>query len=270
MKPCRSPRRSTPSNNIGPTQSHSSTRQLPQPHNMDTAWPPWTMMRQSHRTVSHSHFGTAYAATQESMKSQSTTMADMQGQLTNIQQLCMAVGQQPLPNIYAPAQQQHRFNNQHNRRNGGGHGNGGTGGNNGGGGGSFPQQPTWFGGNGAGAQQPTRPPTPYKRWENWNYCHTHGGDVDDTHRSASCRNRGPAHNPNATRANIMGGSIAGMHETIVPSAFGRTPPPPRRPQQQQCSQQHHQCHTTLSRARHNLRTMHARPCPCRRSSPTKE
>ena len=193
---------------------------------MDTAWPPWTMMRQSHRTVSHSHFGTAYAATQESLKSQSTTMADMQGQLTNIQQLCMAVGQQPLPNIYAPAQQQHRFNNQHNRRNGGGHGNGGTGGNNGGGGGSFPQQPTWFGGN---AQQPMRPPTPYKRWENWNYCHTHGGDVDDTHRSASCRNRGPAHNPNATRANIMGGSIAGMHETIVPSAFGRTPPPPSPP-----------------------------------------
>ena len=161
-------------------------------------------------------FGAAYAATQETMKSQATTMAAMQGQLTNIQQFFMAVGQQPPPNIYAPAQQQHTFNNRRNRRNGGGHGDGGTGGSNGGGGVSFPQQPTWFGGNGAGAQQPTRPPTPYKHRENWNYCHTHGGDMDDTHRSASCRNRGPAHNPNATRANIMGGSIVGMHNTILP------------------------------------------------------
>jgi hypothetical protein len=60
-------------------------------------------------------FGAAYAATQDSMKSQATTMATMQGQLTNIQQFCMAVGQQPLPNIYAPAQQQHTFNNRRNR-----------------------------------------------------------------------------------------------------------------------------------------------------------
>jgi hypothetical protein len=53
-KPRRSPRQSTPSKNIGPTQSHLSTRQLPQPHNMGRAWPPWTTMRQSHRTASHS------------------------------------------------------------------------------------------------------------------------------------------------------------------------------------------------------------------------
>jgi hypothetical protein len=191
------------------------------------------------------NFGAAYAAMQESMKSQATTMAAMQGQLTNIQQFCMAVGQQPLPNIYAPAQQQHTFNNRRNRRNGGGHGNGGTGGSNGGGGGSFPQQPTWFGGNGAGAQQPTCPPTPYKRWENWNYCHTHGGDVDDTHTSASCRNRGPTHNPNATRANIMGRSIAGMHKTILPSACGRTPPPPVAPSNSNVHSTTHQWHTTL-------------------------
>jgi hypothetical protein len=43
------------------------------------------------------NFDAAYAATQESMKSQATTMAAMQGQLTNIQQFCMAVGQQPRP-----------------------------------------------------------------------------------------------------------------------------------------------------------------------------
>jgi hypothetical protein len=109
------------------------------------------------------NFGAAYAATQELMKAQATTMAAMQGQLTNIQQFCMAVGQQPPPNINAPSQQQPTFNNRRNRCNGGGHGNRGTGGNNGGGGANFPQQPTWFGGNSAGAQQPTRPPTPYKR-----------------------------------------------------------------------------------------------------------
>jgi hypothetical protein len=83
-----------------------------------------------------------------------------------------------------------------------------------------------------------RPPTPYKCWENRNYCHTHGGDVDDTHTSTSCGNRGPTHNVNATRANIMGGSITGMHMTILPSACSRTPPPHRHPQQQQRPQQH--------------------------------
>ena len=113
------------------------------------------------------NFGAAYAATQESMKAQATNMAVMQGQLTNIQQFCMAVGQQPPPNIYTPAQQQHTFNNRRDRCNGRGHGNDGAGGGNGGG--SFPQQPAWFGSNGASAQQSTHPPTPYKCWENWNY-----------------------------------------------------------------------------------------------------
>ena len=152
----------------------------------------------------------------------------MQGQLANIQQFCMAVNQQPPPTIYAPPQQQ-QLNKRRDRRNGGyGGGNGG---------GSFPQQPTWFGGNGAGAQQPARPPTPYKRWENWNYCHTHGGDIDDTHTSTLCNKRSPTHNPNATRANMMGGSIPGMHKTILPLVCGRTPPPPSHPQQQQRPQQ---------------------------------
>jgi len=86
------------------------------------------------------NFGAAYAAMQESMKAQATTMAAMQGQLMNIQQFCMAVGQQPPPNIYTPSQQQPTFNNRRNRRNGGGQGNGGTGSNNNGSGvGSFPQ-----------------------------------------------------------------------------------------------------------------------------------
>jgi hypothetical protein len=106
------------------------------------------------------NFGAAYAATQETIKNQATSMAAMQGQLTNIQQFCMAVGQQPPPTIYAPTQQQHMSNNCHCRRNGGGH-KGGSGSGNGSGG--IPQQPTWFSGNGAGAQQPPCPPTPYKR-----------------------------------------------------------------------------------------------------------
>jgi hypothetical protein len=105
------------------------------------------------------NFGAAYAATQESIKTQVTSLASMQGQLTNIQKFCMNVGQQPPPNIYAPTQQQHLSNNCFGRCNGGGSrcGNGS---------GNFPQQPTWFGGSGAGAQQPTCPPNPYKRWEN--------------------------------------------------------------------------------------------------------
>ena len=48
MKPRRSPRQSTPAKNIGPTRSHLSTRQLPQPRNMGTAWPPWRTMCQLH------------------------------------------------------------------------------------------------------------------------------------------------------------------------------------------------------------------------------
>jgi len=40
MKPSRSSRQLTPSKNIGPTQSHLSTRQLPEPRNMGMAWPP--------------------------------------------------------------------------------------------------------------------------------------------------------------------------------------------------------------------------------------
>jgi hypothetical protein len=180
------------------------------------------------------NFSAAYAATQETVKTQATSMAAMQGQLMNIQKFCMTVGQQPPPTIYAPTQQHHMSNNCHGRCNGGGH-NGGSGSSNGGGG--FSQQPTWFGGNRAGTQQQSFPPTPFKHWENWNYCHTRGGDVDDAHTSATGGNRGPTHNPNASRANIMGGLIAGMHKTILPLARGRKPPPTHSPQQQQLPQQ---------------------------------
>jgi hypothetical protein len=38
------------------------------------------------------NFDAAYAATQKSIKTQATSLASMQGQLTNIQQFCMNVG----------------------------------------------------------------------------------------------------------------------------------------------------------------------------------
>jgi hypothetical protein len=175
------------------------------------------------------NFGTTYAATQETAKSQANSLAAIQAQLARLQQFCMAVRQQqPPPNniYYAPQQQQHCHNNS--RNNCGGRGGGGFNGN----GGGYPQQPTLHQGQQNGGCEFVRP-TPNKWYENWNYCHTHGGDVKDGHTSATCNRRGPVHNPNATRANMMGGLPVGMHKTILPSASGRTPPPHCQQQQQQ-------------------------------------
>ena len=114
-------------------------------------------------TETMSNFGAAYAATQELMKSLASSLAAMQGQLANIQQFCMAIGQQPPSNIYqppsnsyAPAQHQRTTYNRGGR--GGGRGGGGHGGSN--------QQPTWYGLGGAGAQQAQRAPTPFKCYKN--------------------------------------------------------------------------------------------------------
>ncbi len=173
------------------------------------------------------NFGAAYAATQETVKSQADSISTIQAQLAGLQQFCMAVGQQqPPPNniYYAPQQQQRHHNNS--RNNCGGRGGGGYNGN----GGGYRQQPTSHQGQQGGGHGPVRPPTPYKQWENWNYCHMHGGDVKEAHTSAMCPRQGPFHNPNAMHANTMGGSPAGMHKTILPSASGCTPPPPRQQQ----------------------------------------
>jgi hypothetical protein len=176
------------------------------------------------------NFGAAYAATQETMKGQATSLALIQDQLANLQQFCMAVGQQPPKNIYTPTQQQRPFNSGRSRHNGGG--------GRGGGGYFVPQQPTNHGfGGGAPGGGTARPPTPYKQYENWHYCHTHSADVDDTHTSTMCARLCPRHNPNATCNNTMGGSSAGLHKTILPLAAGRTAPnlhPQAQQQQQQC------------------------------------
>ncbi len=59
----------------------------------------------------------------------------------------------------------------------------------------------------------------------------------DTHTSATCARPGLRHNPNATRNNTMGGSSAGLHKTILPSAARCTMPnlhPQAQQKQQQC------------------------------------
>ena len=105
--------------------------------------------------------------------------------------------------------------------------NGGSGGYNGGnqnaqnGGGGY--------NGGGGTNGGGDPPTPIKRFENWNYCSTHGGDVDNYHTSATCSRPGENHQRTATRTNTMGGSMRGMHKTILPSAAGRQAPTPRPP-----------------------------------------
>jgi hypothetical protein len=124
----------------------------------------------------------------------------------------------------------------HNKRNSGSQSNGC----------GFPQQPTMsFGGTGGGQQQVICPPNPYKRWENWNYCHSHSGDIDNNHTNVTCGKPGPTDNPNVSCTNIMGRLVAGMHKTIMPSACGRTPPN-RCLQQQQHSLIHPGMHHALS------------------------
>jgi hypothetical protein len=54
------------------------------------------------------NFGAAYAATQELVRSQGTTIASMQSQLQAMHQYCMALQQQPPPTIYMAQQQQQR------------------------------------------------------------------------------------------------------------------------------------------------------------------
>jgi hypothetical protein len=78
-----------------------------------------------------------------------------------------------------------------------------------------------------GGQQPLLPPTPFKQFENWNYCSTHSGDIHNSHTSTSCQNPEPSHNPNTTRTNTMGGSTVGLHKTILTLASRRVPPAPR-------------------------------------------
>jgi hypothetical protein len=158
------------------------------------------------------NFGAVYAAMHESVKAHSLTIALMQGQLQAMQQFCMALQQQqPPPPTYALQQQQRGHHGLASRNTPDSAGRG------------YP----------AAAYQQLmmvehhlQPFTPFKRFDNWIYCSIHGGDIHNTHTSGMRRHPGPLHNPSATRANTMGGLMAGLHKTILPSAAGRAPPLP--------------------------------------------
>ena len=185
-----------------------------------------------------SNFGVAYAATQESLRSTNATISAMQGQL---QMLCNVIGNQPPPGMlqfHQPPGQSRRSRG----RRGGGRGGGtpqgyGGGGYNGGnppphgGGATFPTGAYNNNGNtgGGGGGYSATPPSPVKRFENWNYCHTHGGDIDDNHTSATCARPGEQHQRAATRTNTMNGNMRGMHKSVLPSTVGRRPPVARPP-----------------------------------------
>ena len=208
-----------------------------------------------------SNFGTAYAATQESLRSNTANITAIQGQL---QMLCQALGNGQPPQGAINYQQRPRGGRGRGQQRGGNNGgrggyggggyngngahynggnqqttNGGSGGYNGGnqnaqnGGGGYNGGGGTNGGGGynggGGTNGGGDPPTPIKRFENWNYCSTHGGDVDNYHTSATCSRPGENHQRTATRTNTMGGSMRGMHKTILPSAAGRQAPTPRPP-----------------------------------------
>jgi hypothetical protein len=66
-----------------------------------------------------------------------------------------------------------------------------------------------------GPYQPTRHQRPpnSKRYNNMNYCWTHGADIADSHRSDTCQHPAHYHQPQATRYNTMGGAQAGLQKT---------------------------------------------------------
>ena len=149
------------------------------------------------------NFGATFAATQESLRSNNATISTVQGQL---QMLCNAIGKQPPPNMIQFHQPPNGQGLRSRSRRGGGRGGGAPNGGDGGGGYSgggnnppqysgvsFPQGGGAYNGGDGGYNNPPgapKPPSPVKRFENWNSCHTHGGDVDDNHTSATCTRPG--------------------------------------------------------------------------------
>jgi hypothetical protein len=82
--------------------------------------------------------------------------------------------------------------------------------------------------NGGGGSYPTQgtsnPPSPIKKFNYWDYCHTHGSDIHNNHTSTTCANSGFNHQHAATRANTMGGNNKGLLKTILPGATGQRTP----------------------------------------------
>ncbi len=198
------------------------------------------------------NFGTAYAATQESLQLITVNILEMQGQL---QMLCQAVGisqplrQQPQCPQGGRSQGQQRGGHNSGGNSGGGGGGGGGGGYNigggsynGGGGGSNANGGDSGNGNSNGGGNRSRsaaaildirpqapPPSPVKRFENWNYCFTHGGNMDNNHASALCARPGEIHQRASTRTSTMGSTMHYMNKTVLPSNIGRCAAPTRPP-----------------------------------------
>jgi hypothetical protein len=181
----------------------------------------------------------------------------MQGQ---IQMLCNALGNQPpagMPQYPQQTnqgrqarggqcgQQQNQGQQGQPSGNGGGTNNGGGRNGlyrgNGTGGGTNPGS-TFNGGGGSYPTQGTSNPlSPIKKFNNWNYCHTHGGDIYYNHTSATCAQPGVNHQHVATRSNTMGGNNKGLHKTIyqvplanVPWLCNQPSNPPNTPPPLQC------------------------------------
>ncbi len=149
------------------------------------------------------------------MKSQGATIPSMQGQMQAMQQYCMALGQQPPPQhlhiAAAPARPPRcvasTFDWWQKKSSPDGV--------------STARRISWW-------PMPVAATHPVQDFENWNYCHTHGGDVDNTHTGMTFHHPGLSHNPNAMGTNTMGGNTVGLHRRILPSASGPVPPAPRR------------------------------------------
>ena len=75
--------------------------------------------------------------------------------------------------------------------------------------------------NNMGGGNKTPDKTPFRCFENYNYCWTHGHHIEDDHTSATCTMPNPGHQHAATKQNTMGGSDKGNHKTIMPSQSGR-------------------------------------------------
>ena len=59
-------------------------------------------------------------------------------------------------------------------------------------------------------QRNTQRPPRNKKYQNLNYCWTHGADIQDAHTGYTCRHPATGHRPDATRNNQMGGSTKGL------------------------------------------------------------
>ncbi len=100
-------------------------------------------------------------------------------------------------------------------------------------------------------------PTPYKRYDNWNYCWSCGHDVPEWHNSKTCNNCCPGHQEGATKQNTMGGNTRQQHKMILPSV----PMHPRfgQQQQQQAYNTYHPAPSTMPHVMPPQFTPHRQP-----------